>query len=186
MAPGLCGLIGGRPNVSPVLKLFSFAHHKSNVPAYIQYGEEETQLLENIDHKFADKTFSPPVFSQIEKGSHTFTLRDLAYARSGDKGDDSNIGVIARHPAYMPYIYDQLTAKAVHKHFKHLFSDDAPLEPVTRYILPGINAFNFLLKNSLGGGGVASLRLDPQGKSFAQILLEFEIRNVPDLRKLAT
>ena len=94
----------------------------------------------------------------------------LAVARSGDKGDHSNIGVIARDPAYLPYIEQALTAEAVAAYFEHLLAGD-----VTRWAMPGIGGFNFLLRHSLGGGGVASLRTDPQGKCHAQMLLSYPI-----------
>ena len=94
----------------------------------------------------------------------------LAVARSGDKGDHSNIGVVAREPEFLPYIEQALTAEAVQAYFDYLLEGD-----VSRWALPGIGGFNFLLRHSLGGGGVASLRTDPQGKCHAQMLLSFPI-----------
>lgn len=78
----------------------------------------------------------------------------LAWGRSGDKGDSANIGVIARHADYLAYLVSG---------------------PVRRFEVPGIDALNFLLANALGGGGIASLRMDPQGKALAQILLDHPI-----------
>jgi hypothetical protein len=97
-------------------------------------------------------------------------LIDLAWGRSGDKGDNANVGIIARKPDYVPLLRAQLTEAAVAEWFAHLLEGG-----VTRYELPGVNAFNFLLEHALGGGGVASLRMDPQGKAFAQMLLDFPI-----------
>jgi hypothetical protein len=95
----------------------------------------------------------------------------LAWARSGDKGDVANIGVIARDPSLVAVLARQLTAQRVADRFSHLIKG-----PVQRYALPGLGAFNFVLQGALGGGGTASLRNDPQGKSYAQILLEMPIR----------
>ncbi|MFN0183664.1 MAG: acyclic terpene utilization AtuA family protein, partial [Aquabacterium sp.] len=95
----------------------------------------------------------------------------VAWARSGDKGDISNIGVIARTPALLPLLRAQVTADAVARYMAHLVKG-----PVTRYDLPGIDAFNFVCEQALGGGGMASLRNDPLGKGMAQILLSMPVR----------
>lgn len=93
--------------------------------------------------------------------------------------------MIARHPLYYPYLKKTLTAEALQNYFQHLLEQGKPEEElVTRYELPGIHGLNFVLKNALGGGGVASLRSDPQGKAFGQMLLDFQIKNVPDLKSL--
>jgi hypothetical protein len=94
----------------------------------------------------------------------------VAHGRSGDKGDIANIGVIAREPDYLPFIRASLTAAAVGKYFAHFTSGK-----VERHEWPGINALNFMLHQGLGGGGIASLRHDPQGKALAQILMDHPI-----------
>jgi hypothetical protein len=100
-------------------------------------------------------------------------LVKLAVARSGDKGNHSNIGVIARHPDYLPWIAEALTPAVVVDWMNHVLD---PLHGrVERWYLPGSHSLNFLLENALGGGGIASLRIDPQGKAFAQQLLEIPI-----------
>jgi hypothetical protein len=91
----------------------------------------------------------------------------LAYGRSGDKGDKANIGVMARAPEFAPLIRAQLTVERVAAFFAHY-------EPtrVERWELPGLNALNFLIDGVLGGsGGTSTLRYDPQGKSYAAVLL---------------
>ena len=103
----------------------------------------------------------------------TVPLIKLAWARSGDKGNHANIGVIARHPDYLPFIDAALTEQAVAHYMQHVL--DAETGSVERWAMPGMNAFNFLLRNALGGGGMASLRIDPQGKAFAQQLLDMPI-----------
>jgi len=97
----------------------------------------------------------------------------LAVARSGDKGNHSNIGVMARKPEHLPWIAAALTPEAVAQWMAHTL--DAEQGRVSRWYLPGSHSLNFLLENALGGGGVASLRIDPQGKAFAQQLLEFPV-----------
>ncbi len=103
----------------------------------------------------------------------TVPLIRLAWARSGDKGDNSNIGVMARDPAWLPYIRAALTSESVGRFMRHKFKTDHPR--VERFDLPGIAGLNFLLHEALGGGGIASLANDPQGKAYAQMLLEFPV-----------
>lgn len=98
------------------------------------------------------------------------TLRSIAYARSGDKGNSANVGIIAfNHEGYL-FLKNYLTVKRVKEYF-------APLNPseVLRYELPNLNAFNFILHEALGGGGSQSLRIDSQGKALGQALLEMPI-----------
>ena len=98
-------------------------------------------------------------------------LITLAHGRSGDKGDTSNIGIIARNPAYLPLLRAQLTPQAVKQYFAHLVKGD-----VLRYEVPGIHAFNFVMHQALDGGGMASLRPDPLGKGMAQMLLDMPVQ----------
>jgi hypothetical protein len=94
----------------------------------------------------------------------------LAWARSGDKGDDENIAVIARQPKYLRVLREQLTPERVKDYFRHKVQGG-----VQRYEVPGLHAFNFVLHQALGGGGVCSLSSDPLGKSYAQILLDLKV-----------
>ncbi|KAM6269828.1 uncharacterized protein LJ264_004250 isoform 2-T2 [Porphyrio hochstetteri] len=191
MAPGLTGVVGGRPRVSPVLKPFFFHYPKSNVQINLFLNGQHVESFEEDLTFTSDEvvSFDPPKISSelkdLPSGPHTYRLEDLAYTRSGDKGNSANIGVIARHPLYYPYLKKTLTTQALENYFKHLLERAKPEEElVTRYELPGIYALNFVLKNSLGGGGIASLRSDPQGKALGQMLLDFQIKNVPDLKSL--
>lgn len=104
----------------------------------------------------------------------TRPLRDIAYARSGDKGSGANVGVIARTPAAYEFLRRALTAKAVEGYFKPM-----GVGTVIRYELPNLAAFNFLLPGILPGGGSISLRTDAQGKALGQVLLEMKL-DVPD------
>jgi hypothetical protein len=97
-------------------------------------------------------------------------LGDIAHARSGDKGDTANIGVIARRHEYYPLLEKYLTAERVKQHFAGVASG-----PVERFELPNLWAFNFLLHEALGGGGTKSLKLDAQGKTLASAMLRMEL-----------
>lgn len=97
-------------------------------------------------------------------------LIEIAHARSGDKGDTANIGLIAREPRFYPILVREVTAGRIKAHFGHLCKGQ-----VERYELPNLGALNFLLHESLGGGGTLSLRTDAQGKTFSAALLRMEI-----------
>lgn len=101
-------------------------------------------------------------------------LKKLVYVRSGDKGANANIGVIAQNPDHYKYIEDQLTAD----HLAELYSDFLEGE-VERYELPNLGCLNFVLHQVLDGGGITSLRIDPQGKALCEALLQLEIE-IPD------
>ena len=105
----------------------------------------------------------------------TVPLVQIAFGRSGDKGDTSNIGLIARHPALLPVLKHQVMPERVQEYLAHLVQG-----PVRRYELPGIHAINLVCERALGGGGMASLRNDSLGKGMAQMLLDMLI-DVPAL-----
>jgi hypothetical protein len=102
------------------------------------------------------------------------SLRKLAHARSGDKGDTANVGLIALRPEYYPILAQEVTAERVKAHFTGICKGE-----VQRYELPNLGALNFLLHESLGGGGTLSLKTDAQGKTYSSALLRMEI-DVPD------
>ena len=101
-------------------------------------------------------------------------LLDIAHARSGDKGDTANVGLIALQPGYFSLLSKFVTTEAVTRHFEGSIDG-----PVVRYELPNLNALNFLLHGALDGGGTLSLKTDAQGKVFSTALLKMEI-DVPD------
>ena len=113
----------------------------------------------------------PPAWAAPAGLTRSVPLVALAWARSGDKGDISNIGLIARHPDWLPLLWAQVTPAAVLAWLGHLVKG-----PVERYHLPGLHAMNLVLHQALDGGGPASLRLDPLGKGMAQMLLEMPLR----------
>ena len=172
MAAGVINYLGGRPKVSPSIHLFSFLLPKDQIKITVRMDNKifqvtpyEPRTIKRILHNsHLKKKISP-----LEK-DHLVPLIKLAYARSGDKGDHANIGVIARRKDYFNFINRELSPSRLSKFFGHVLKGD-----VQKWELPGINGLNFLLKNALGGGGMASLNLDPQGKAYAQQLLEYPI-----------
>jgi hypothetical protein len=97
-------------------------------------------------------------------------LLHLAHARSGDKGDTANIGLIARHSDFYPILVGEVTAERVKSHFEGICRGK-----VERFELPNLDALNFLLHESLGGGGTVSLKTDAQGKTLSTALLRMEV-----------
>ncbi|QXH71479.1 DUF1446 domain-containing protein [Pseudomonas atacamensis] len=175
MAPGLTGIVGGRPTVYPVIRLFSFLVDKSACALQVDIAGErhpcalpDPVALDSADLPLAQQPPKPQ-----GRADASVPLVKLAVARSGDKGNHSNIGVMPRHPDYLPWIAEALTPSVVVDWMRHVL--DPLLGRVERWYLPGTHSLNFLLENALGGGGVASLRIDPQGKAFAQQLLEIQI-----------
>ena len=104
-------------------------------------------------------------------------LRWLAHARSGDKGDTANVGLIALEPEYFPVLVKQVTAARVQRHFKGM------VRSVDRYVLPNLNALNFLLHGALDGGGTISLKTDAQGKVYSTAMLRMTIPVPADIAR---
>ncbi len=109
-----------------------------------------------------------------KRGIVKVPLRRIAYARSGDKGDGSNVGVIARSPELYQFLEDTLTVTVVKEHFQEIAKGS-----VERFLAPNLLALNFILHDSLGGGGSASLKTDAQGKTHGLGLLYLEV-DVPE------
>lgn len=101
-------------------------------------------------------------------------LLEIAHARSGDKGDAVNVGLIARDPKFYPFLREHVTAERVKAYFGPMCKGE-----VERFELPNLGALNFLLHEALGGGGTVSLKLDAQGKTYAARLLRMDV-DVPD------
>jgi hypothetical protein len=174
-AQGTTGILSGRPKPTPVVRLFTFFVDKSVLgEPKVQIGDGEAF---DVDVPAQGGYAAPARASQaVESGAPgdggtEVTLRSLAVARSGDKGNSSNIAIIARDPKYVELIRHAVTPEAMAAHFEGLVHGK-----VTRYEAPGLHAFNFLLEDALGGGGMASRRIDSQGKAFGQMALEMKIR----------
>ena len=166
---------GGRglPKPTPLVRLRSYLVPRERFHPEIYLDGEPVPYEEPS----ATVSAVPPPVAEL--ASEPFAVSDpvelpliaIAHARSGDKGADANIGIRARHPDFLPLLKDQLSVDVVADWFSHRIEG-----PVQRYELPGIDALNFVLRDALGGGGIASLRFDPQGKAYAQQLLDMPIQ----------
>ncbi len=177
--PGLSGFAGARPKPSPILSLFSFLYKKENVEFTLQFDNAPTETIKiaygvGVPSSNDDANVSKPIISNLEKKDHLIevSLEEIAWGRSGDKGNKANVGIVARHPNFLPYIWETFSEKKIAEIFSHFLDDDK----IDRHYLPGISAINFVLHEVLGGGGTSSLRNDPQGKGYAQILLSCKIK----------
>jgi hypothetical protein len=110
----------------------------------------------------------------------TIRLLDIAHARSGDKGDTANVGVIALRPEFYPVLVENLTSERVRQHFQGICHG-----AVERFELPNLGALNFLLHESLGGGGTVSLKTDAQGKTLSTAMLRMQIEVPEEIAALA-
>ena len=174
---GRCGIDAGRPSASPMVRLFSFLIDKAFVKVAVKIDGADVAFapfLPPADHK--DVVVHPTVAEMALPPGRRIEapLIALAVARSGDKGNGSNVGVIARKPEYWPVIRASLTSDAVKAYFAHYVKGE-----VERFDLPGTHALNFLMHESLGGGGTSSVRLDTQAKTFGQLLLSIPV-SVPE------
>lgn len=179
MAQSLTGFAGGRPEPQPVIRLFSFLIDKSEVEPAVLIDERRLPVampasMSASISATAAATRPPSPFAGADSAS-TDELTDvplsaLAVGRSGDKGDVANIGVIARHPDNLPWLRGALRPEAIQAHFAHQVAG-----PVECFDWPGLDGLNIVMHRALGGGGVASLRHDPQGKAMAQVLMSFPV-----------
>jgi hypothetical protein len=184
-SPGTTGSGGGRSSPAPSIKQFGFLLDKAqlapkasldglDVPftsknmafVLMEYAQAAIEIVANQSTdgaEYADRSFTDEVIE--------VPLIRVAHARSGDKGDISNIGVIARHPGLLPMLRTQVTESSVAAYLAHFVNGK-----VTRFEVPGIHAFNFVCEQALDGGGMASLRNDPLGKGMGQILLSMPVK----------
>ncbi|MFD4838583.1 acyclic terpene utilization AtuA family protein [Achromobacter sp. NPDC058515] len=175
MGPGTRSSFSGRPDIQPVIRVASFLVPKSQVPLELVQDGQRSAIPVDAPGDDAGAACPPEPAREARneqpddprEPAAVVALHALAWARSGDKGDDENIGVIARRPEFLPSIRRQLTGEKVRAYFAHLVAGE-----VERYDLPGLHALNFVMRQALGGGGIASLRSDPLGKSYAQMLLD--------------
>jgi hypothetical protein len=170
MAQGITGFFAGRPSVQPVLRLFSFLWPKEKIAQVVHFAGDEIGVPFAPSQPLSSSSAMPEAPKPAAAADATVPLIALAVGRSGDKGNSANIGLIARKSEYVPWIRAALTEQIVRDWFAHL-----GVTKVERFELPGMNAFNFLLHDALGGGGVASLRVDAQGKAYAQMLMDYPI-----------
>lgn len=180
-SPGTTGFAAGRPKPTPIVRLFSFLLAKDRLPApVVTLNDERFEVSVAVPAQDAPSPVpSEPAAEPYDGKTETVPLIRLAVARSGDKGDNANIGVIPRHSSFTPVLRRELTPERVKAYFAHLVEGD-----VHRYEVPGVGGFNFLMERALAGGGMASLRNDPLGKGMAQMLLEIPIDVPADMAAL--
>ncbi len=179
-SPGTTGPSAGRPGAAPNIKPFSFLIKKHQVPVQVAL-EGVTQPVTIVEGRGDTTTQQTPVpapWSESIEDQVRVPLVKLAWARSGDKGNISNIGIIARDPDWMPLIWARLTPEVVQSYFAHLVHGQ-----VQRYYLPGMQAMNITMEEALDGGGPASSRMDPLGKGMGQMLLDLELAVPASLAK---
>ncbi len=182
MAQGITGFGGGRPAIAPLVRLFSVLVEKEAVQVAVEVdgrSVEPARRGEAVAPRGgggsppaeADRRAAASAAPDVGEDAVEVPLVAIAYGRSGDKGDDANIGVLARRAEFVPLLRAVLTPEAVKRWLAHLVDGE-----VERFEIPGLLGFNFLLHRALGGGGVASLRYDPQGKVMAQLLMDLPVR----------
>jgi hypothetical protein len=172
-SPGSTGPGGGRPGVSPLIVPCAFLVPRDAVQPVVRLGEQAIAVPFDAPPLAATPVLlpDPAAWAMPAGATRSVPLVALAWGRSGDKGDLSNIGLIARRPEWLPLLWAQVTPEAVKAWFAHLVKGR-----VERFHLPGLQAMNLVLHQALEGGGPASLRLDPLGKGMAQMLLELPIQ----------
>ncbi|MFT3804978.1 MAG: DUF1446 domain-containing protein [Burkholderiaceae bacterium] len=205
MTTGRCSGGAGRPKVTPVIAQFAFLVDRDNVRVDVHVDGTKIPFAPPVIPAFFDPAQrrdmrNPPPGEAATQETTTdeaatdematdematdegidVPLIELAVARSGDKGDNANVGVIARHAEIVPWLKQALTAERVGQWFAHVQRGET-----TRYEMPGLHAFNFVLANALDGGGTSSLHLDTQGKTFAQQLLAMPVRIPVSMRERA-
>ena len=172
MAPGVINYLGGRPSISPLIKLYSFLINKKNINCSVNLDSIKEKISFNSIEKYEPVLRSDFAIlgEPVKSLDFEVPLIRLAYARSGDKGNHVNSGVIARKSDYFPFIKDSLNMDIIAEQLKNISK-----ESIICWELPKIYGLNFLLKNCLDGGGMSSLLLDPQGKGYAQDFLNIKI-----------
>jgi hypothetical protein len=163
----------GRPRVADVVGNWSALIPRAAVTATVTF-EGVTEEISSQAPASTSAAYLPedlPLAVVPRDGELvTVPLLRLCLARSGDKGDTANVGVAARSPEVYTWLVENLTSEAVHQHFKGAVGGQ-----VERHPLPNLQAVNFLLHESLGGGGTSSLQFDAQGKTYAQYLLSLQV-----------
>lgn len=171
--PGMSGLGGGRSKPQPLMRVHSSLIAKADVPVTLQVGElaQDPRIYSDSESSTVSDCPAMPV-SGLEPGADwvEVPLEKIAYARSGDKGNKANIGLMVRDPKYLAILETQVTAEVVGEYFSHIVFGQ-----VTRFALPGFGAYNFLMHDALGGGATGGVRIDGQGKTYGQMLLSLPV-----------
>jgi hypothetical protein len=177
---GMAVTTGGRPKPKQVIAYWPALIHRTRVKARVLcLGTDGDENFQEINFpvrlgRFTEDAKAKPIARKavnISGAKKEVKLRKLCYARSGDKGDTCNIGVLARSPQIYDWIIDYLTPARLKKFFGQNVQGS-----IERFRLDNLEGLNFLLHETLGGGGTRSLMIDPQGKTLAQALLEMKVK----------
>jgi len=175
MSVGIC--LGLGATVRPVQGIAGFLIPKSAVAQTVTVGEQPVAFSAPVDAKNSGHEGALPAFPPLPQDTvadRTVPLIRLAWARSGDKGNMFNVAVIARAPEYLPYIAAALTPERVGAHYGAVLDRDKPFA-VDAFSVPGLSALNFVVKDSMDGGVLANVSLDPVAKGMAQLLLDVPV-----------
>jgi len=183
MITGRCSAgAAGRPKITPVVAQFAFLIEKGRVTQTVRMNGQEIAVAPFITSpQPASAEDSPAAAAQPNGDMVDVPLIALAVARSGDKGNNANVGVMVRNPEYLEWVRLGVTAERVRQWFAHTVEGE-----VHRFDLPGFHAVNFLMTNCLGGGGTSSLHLDNMGKTYGQQILAMPVAVPRDLAEKLT
>jgi hypothetical protein len=173
MAVGLTVPLG--TTIRPITQIAGFLIPRDQVPLTVTLDGKDIPFIAQSDGgEMPTAAPAEPRPPQDTGDRVEVPLVALAWARSGDKGNLFNVGVIARDPAFLPYLFEALTPEAIGAHYGRLLNGGRVLA-VERFSVPGIHALNLVIHGSLQGGMLASASLDPAAKGMAQMLLDFPI-----------
>jgi Acyclic terpene utilisation family protein AtuA len=168
--------LGPAASVRPLQRIAGFLIPKSAITLNVTVDGKRAacaaQAMDEILIQSATPEF-PTAPGDIDPGAH-ISLINLAWARSGDKGNLFNVAIIARRPEYLPYIAAALRPSTVGEHYARVLGDARALA-VDAYFVPGLCALNYVVKDSMDGGVLASARIDPVAKGMAQLILDYPI-----------
>lgn len=171
VAQGMTGVFAGRPRVAPAIEVHHLLVPKTNVPVRVLLDGQELPVDIAAGSASAVTATAALPEEPAPSGGRRVPLAEIAVARSGDKGNLANIGLLARSPEYEAVLREQVTAQRVAAHLAHLKPGT-----VRRWALPGVHGINITLDAVLGGtGGTSTLRYDPQGKSYGAMLLSMPV-----------
>ena len=187
MSVGTTTFLGARHDIEPIIRIFSgLVPREKIVPVLSFEGTEEYLHTVQPAEVFSPQMVRrPSVESETAESTDTVPLIDLAWARSGDKGNSFSIAVLARKPEYLPYIRQALDEKRVFDFFRHEFEGERN-PGVVRFEAPGLDGLNLLFTGALGGGQLSCLRIDALAKAKAQQLLEFPVPVPASVRRAVT
>jgi hypothetical protein len=171
VAQGMTGVFAGRPRVAPAIEVHHLLVPKADVPVRVLLDDKEAEVGIAVGSAEAVTATAALPEEPAPTGGRWVPLVEIAVARSGDKGNLANIGLLARSPEHEAVLRDQVTAERVAAHLAHLNPG-----AVRRWAVPGVRGINIVLDDVLGGtGGTSTLRYDPQGKSYAAMLLTMPV-----------